>query len=312
MPKPSTAPAPTALGALISRRREELGLSLREAARQAGISPGYLVALERGLNPSTGRASTPSLPIMVSLGRVLDVELEALLDAVVAPAPSSTHVLLYQVGARWRSPLEAARSLFAGRVKAWIEIVDPRRPDETRPSDDVLIRGERSLVSPPVFEQGAALTALAELLGAAPRPARPGQLGVVFGGNSSVLRSIDNPSALLESERTWEHDVAAQFQDVLGVTPVANVCVYRESDLQELSGRLDPLATALALIRAHPHVAAQDAGGDLSIGSAAIETILTAARPQGTSFETWRSLTRAAAAGLARESVLAHVHPPAG
>jgi hypothetical protein len=136
----------------------------------------------------------------------------------------------------------------------------------------------------------------------------PPRLGVIFGASSAVLRSIENPTALLESEMTWEHDVGAEFRAALGVVPAANVCVYREADIQELAARLDPLATVLSLIQAHPHVAVQD-GGDVTVGPAAIETILAAARPAGVSSESWESLARAAAVGLAREAATAH--PPA-
>jgi hypothetical protein len=40
---------------------------------------------------------------------------------------------------------------------------------------------------------------------------------------------------------------------------------------------------------------------DLVTGAVAIESIVEAARPAGVSSDTWESLARAAAAGLARE-----------
>jgi hypothetical protein len=114
---------------------------------------------------------------------------------------------------------------------------------------------------------------------------------------------------LLESETTWEHDVAAEFQAALGLEPAANICVYREADVQELAARLDPLAALLKLIQAHPQVAVQEASGALTTGPAAIETILSAACPAGVSSETWESLAHAAAVGIARAAAVAH--PPA-
>jgi hypothetical protein len=189
---------------------------------------------------------------------------------------------------------------------AWIEIIDPRRPDdaEALPAD-VLVRKRwrprRARSGSRVFETARALGVLSDALAEAPRPSPRPRLGVIFGGSSAILRSIENPSALLESERTWEHDVGAEFRAALGVEPAGNVCVYREADIQELAARLDPLATVLRLIQAHPHVAVQDGSG-LTAGPAAIETILAAARPPGVSSETWESLARAAAAGLAREA----------
>lgn len=302
---------PSKLGGILRRRREQLGLSMREAARRIGISPSYLVALEQGRNPSTGRAPMPSPPILSAIGRALDIELATLLDASGAPTSPSRHLLLYQTGAEYQSPLEPARRLFAGRVDAWIEIVDPRRSDGAEPPPkDVLVRKRRPLISTRsasrVFETPRALRALSDVLVEALRSSPQPALGIIFGANSAVLRSIENPPALLESETTWEHDVEAEFRAVLGVEPAANVCVYRDADIQELATRLDPLATVLSLVQTHPHVAVQDGSGALTTGPAAIETILVAARPAGVSSETWASLARAAAVGLAREAATAH------
>jgi transcriptional regulator with XRE-family HTH domain len=302
--------SPSRLGGILRRRREQLGLSMREAARRIGISPSYLVALEQGRNPSTGRAPVPSARILAGIGRVLDVELATLLDASGIPASSSAHLLLFQTGPGHQSPLEAARRLFAGQVDAWIEIVDPRSADDAEsPPNDVLVRKRQALSGARsgshVFETPRVLAALSDVLAEAPRSSPRPRLGIIFGANSAVLRSIENQPALLESETTWERDVGAEFRAAHGVEPAANVCVYREADIQELAGRLDPLATVLSLVQTHPHVAVQDGSGAVTAGSAAIETIVASARPAGVSSETWDSLARAAAVGLAREAVAA-------
>jgi transcriptional regulator with XRE-family HTH domain len=302
------------LGGLLRRRREQVGLSMRETARRIGISPSYLVALEQGRNPSTGRAPVASPPILAAIGRVLDIELATLLDASGAPTSPSAHLLLYLTGAGRQSPMEAARRLFAGQIDAWIEIEDPRTPaDAGPPPADVLVRKRRPLgwarSASPVFEAPRVLAALSDVLAEVPRSSSNVRLGIIFGANSAVLRSIENPQALLESETTWEHDVEAEFRAALGLEPAANVCVYRDTDIQELAVRLDPLATLMNLIQAHPQVAVQAASGTVTTGPAAIETILAAARPSGVSSATWESLTRAAAAGLAHAAVIAH--PPA-
>jgi transcriptional regulator with XRE-family HTH domain len=310
------SPSPSGLGGILRRRREQLGLSMRETARRIGISPSYLVALEQGRNPSTGRAPVASPPILAAIGRVLEIELATLLDASGAPTSPSAHLLLYLTGAGKPSPLDAARRLFAGQVDAWIEIVDPRRSDDTEsPPVDILLRKRGPLSSAPpgspVFETARVLAALSDVLADASRSRPPPlRLGIIFGANSAVLRSVENPQVLLGSETTWEQDVAAAFQAALGVEPAANVCVYRDTDIQELAARLDPLATLLNLIQAHPQVAVQDANGTVATGPAAIETILSAARPAGVSSETWESLAHAAAAGIARAAAVAH--PPAG
>jgi transcriptional regulator with XRE-family HTH domain len=305
--------SPSRLGGILRRRREQLGLSMREAAHRIGISPSYLVALEHGRNPSTGRAPVPSAPILAAIGRVLDIELMTLLDASGASTSSSAHLLLYQTGTGHQPPLEAARRLFAGQVDAWIEIVDPRGSDDAEsPPDDVLIRRRQPLgwarSGSRIFETHRALAALSDVLAKAPRSSPRPRLGIIFGANSAALRSIENPPALLESEKTWEHDAGAEFRAALGVEPAGNVCVYREADIQELAARLDPLATVLSLVQTHPHVAVQDGSGAVTTGPAAIETILATARPAAVSSETWESLARAAAVGLARKAATAN--PP--
>jgi transcriptional regulator with XRE-family HTH domain len=305
---PPARQSPSSLGGILRRRREQLGLSTREAARRIGISPSYFVALEQGRNPSTGRAPVPSPPILAAIGRVLDIDLATLLDLSGASTPRSAHLLLYQTGAGHQSPLGSARRLFTGQVDHWIEIVDPRRLDDTEsPPDDALVRRPRERSESRVLETRGALSVLSDVLAEIPRSSRPPRLGVVFGASSALLRSLENPLALLESETTWEHDVAAEFRAALGVDPAANVCVYREADIEEVAGRFDPLAMALRLIRTHPHVAVQDRR-DVTVGPAAIETILAAARPAGVSSETWESLARAAAAGFAREAATDQPH----
>jgi hypothetical protein len=132
------------------------------------------------------------------------------------------------------------------------------------------------------------------------------RLGIIFGASSAALRSIENPTTLLESERTWEHDVAAEFRAALGVEPAANLCVYREADIQELARGLDPLATVLSLVQTHPHVAVEEGSGALTTGPAAIETIVGEARPAGVSSDTWQLLARAAGVGLARAATTAN------
>jgi transcriptional regulator with XRE-family HTH domain len=302
----SSTPIGSGLGGILTRRRRELGLSMREAARRIGISPSYLVALEQGRNPSTGRAPVPSPPILGAIGRVLDIELATLLDVSGAPTSPSAHLLLYQVGAGSESPLEAARRFFAGQVDDWIEIVDPRRSDETEsPRDDVLVTKRQPLISEPVFESSRVLGALSDVLAEAPHAKPHRRLGIVFGANSALLRAVENTPALLESEATWEKDVESVFRAVLGVEPAANVCVYREADIQELAARLDPLAAVVSLIQTHPHVAVQEPGGAVTIGPAAIEIILAAARPAGASSHTWEALMRAAAVGFARAATVA-------
>ena len=82
----------------------------------------------------------PSPPILAAIGRVLEVELTTLLDLAGVRSWPSAHLLLYQTGSAYRPPAAAARHLFADRVDAWIEIVDPRAGTETATAEDVLVR----------------------------------------------------------------------------------------------------------------------------------------------------------------------------
>ena len=149
------------------------------------------------------------------------------------------HLLLYQTGSAHRSAVDAARQVFADRVDVWVEA-----------------RAHGLLGT----------EGLAGVLERAPRSGPERRLGMVFGDNSALLRSMEDPLALIESEATWEHDVADACREALGVVPAANVCVYREADLQELAVRLDPLAAALKLIQTHPHVAVSEPGGRVTTG----------------------------------------------
>jgi transcriptional regulator with XRE-family HTH domain len=261
-------------------RRERLGLSMRETARRIGISPGYLVALEHGRNPSTGRPPMPSPPILASIGQVLGIELATLLDVAGAPTARSAHLLLYQTGPEQLSALDGARRAFAGRVDAWLEVVAPRSHESERTP-----------------------AALAEIVATADWRADR-RVGLIFGAGSNPLRSARSPEALLRSEATWEDDVAAACRPAFGAGPAANVCVYREADVRGLA-RVDPLTTALGLIQTHPHVALQDPSGAVTTGPAAVEAILVGVRPAGIGAESWAALATAAGVGFQRETALA-------
>lgn len=261
---------------MLRRRRERLGLSMRETARRIGISPSYLLALEHGRNPTTGRAPMPSPPILASIGQVLGIELGTLLDVAGAPSSRSAHLLLYQTGPERLSALDGARRAFAGRVDAWIEVAGPRAHAADRTLGGIL--AERG-----GWGQGR-------------------RVGLIFGAGSNPLRSAESPVALLESETTWEDDVAAACQAALGARPAANVCVYRQADVRELT-RVDPLAAALRLVQTHPHVAVQDEAGVVTTGPAAVEAILAGVRPAGIGPDTWATLAAAAGAGFGRAAL---------
>ena len=201
------------LGDAIRQRRQGLGLSMREAARRIGISTGYLVELEHGRNPTTGRAPMPSPTVLAGIGRALDVDLATLLDLAGVAPRRSTHMLLVQAGGGRRSARAAARRAATATVDTWIEIAG--RGDPAR-----------------------ALRAAAEAVPGASHADPDRRLGVVFAASPSALRTPEGRAAMLESERTWEADVATACRAAAGIEPAANVCVYREADIR--GGAPDP------------------------------------------------------------------------
>ena len=266
------------LGDTIRQRRQGLGLSMREAARRIGISTGYLVELEHGRNPTTGRAPMPSPTVLAGIGRALDVDLATLLELAGVAPRRSAHTLLIQAGGGRRSARAAARRAVTAAVDTWVEVAG---------------RGDPA----------GALRAAADAVPDAPNAGPGRRLGLVFEASPSALRTPEGRAAVLASERTWEDDVAAACRAAAGVEPAATVCVYREADIRR--GAADPLETAIALVRSHPHVVVQDPDGNLRSGPAAIEAILTAVRPAAVGAGAWAALVAAAAVGLHRETAAA-------
>ena len=254
-------------------RRLAAGLSLRHVARSAGISPSYLVALEQGRNPTTGKPSSPSPPVLAALGRVLGIDRSELFE-LAAPRSRSPHVLLYQTGPAQASPDTAARRLFGEAVDRWVEVPRASAPERGLAELEALLADRRPASTAP-------------------------RLGLIFGAAARPRRH-DVPS-LIAAEATWEADVAAVCRRALGAAPVANVCVYRETDIRRRADGVDPLASALELVRTHPLVAVADSRAEITTGAAAIERILVGLAPAETRAGTWGELAHAAALGLAGE-----------
>ncbi len=218
----------------------------------------------------------PSPPVIAALGRVLGIARSELLDLVAPPRPSP-HLLLYQTGTRSQSAAHAGQYLFGDGVDGWIEVGVPGASDPRR-----------------------ALAALEALLADHGDVTSAPRLGLIFG---TASRSRDRDlRTLLEREATWESDVAGLCRRLLGVEPVANICVYREEDIRRRAREPDPLTSALRLIRSHPTVAVQGSAAGVLTGPAAIETMLVGLAPAATDADTWKQLVGAAAIGLADDA----------
>ena len=68
------------LGQLLKEAREQSGMSQRQAAEAANISPTYVRALESSNNPNTNKPSRPSPAVLLAMGNALNVDPDVLLD----------------------------------------------------------------------------------------------------------------------------------------------------------------------------------------------------------------------------------------
>lgn len=282
------------LGDLVRVRREELGMSKREAARRMGISASYLLALEAGRNPTTGRPPEPSPSVLFALADALSLDSHLLLRVAGGFPPASIHAAIYDTRTRPASAIPAARAIFSDTVEQWVEVTDSGHDP---PTDVTVLR-----IAGPIglsndgrsFSPTTALeTLLQEFAGQVPSGRR---LGIVFGQASAALR-LTADLAVLDSEDTWEQDVATAVQEATDQPPSAIVCVYRRADLQAAAPIVDPLGAIVQLLRTHPLLAAVT-GKQILTGIAAAEQMLLDARPQGAEEHSWSLLARAAAAGI--------------
>lgn len=70
------------LGDLIREYRNAHGLSQRQFATQCDLSNGYISILEKGINPSTGKPVTPTLPQLKKLATGMAITLSDLFEQV--------------------------------------------------------------------------------------------------------------------------------------------------------------------------------------------------------------------------------------
>jgi transcriptional regulator with XRE-family HTH domain len=67
------------LGQLLKETREQSGMSQRQAAEAANISPTYVRALESSSNPNTNKPSRPSPAVLMAISSALNIEPDVLL-----------------------------------------------------------------------------------------------------------------------------------------------------------------------------------------------------------------------------------------
>jgi transcriptional regulator with XRE-family HTH domain len=70
------------LSELMIKYRKEHGMSQRQFAIRCGVSNGYISMLERNINPSTGEAAVPSLPMLRKIAAGMGISLDNLFAKV--------------------------------------------------------------------------------------------------------------------------------------------------------------------------------------------------------------------------------------
>ena len=70
------------IGELVHQYREEHSISLREFARNAGISNGYLCLLERGYHPKTMKPIVPTLTKLNQIATAMHIGVDELIASV--------------------------------------------------------------------------------------------------------------------------------------------------------------------------------------------------------------------------------------
>lgn len=180
------------IGVRLRRQRQQRGLTLKEVADAAGLSVGFISQIERDI-------STPSLSSLVSIARVLKVEVGTFLAQPRGDVPLTRHEerAVYAIGGNTVS-YERISSSFAGNVLRSVIIHEP--PGH---------RGE------PIAHDGEEMMFVLE-----------GAISVELGGDRTILETGDSlhfPSSTTHS--TWNHtDRAATIlwvgtMDVFGEGP---------------------------------------------------------------------------------------------
>ncbi|MNK93481.1 helix-turn-helix protein [compost metagenome] len=114
------------ISVFLKQRRQELGLSLKEAARRTGIQPSRLHDLEQGKNSSTGRSTAPTRANICQIARGYAVSEDYILDLMGRPSLEAT-------SDRERRLLSHFRTLKHGHQDAVLGLVDALYELDTSP-----------------------------------------------------------------------------------------------------------------------------------------------------------------------------------
>lgn len=70
------------LGQKIKSYRKDHGLSMQAFADLSGLSKAYIAFLEKGINPSSGRAISPTLETFIKLARAMRMSVDTLMNSL--------------------------------------------------------------------------------------------------------------------------------------------------------------------------------------------------------------------------------------
>jgi transcriptional regulator with XRE-family HTH domain len=288
----------TDLGAEVRDRRTALGLSVRALAQAAGVSAGYVTAIENGRSASTGRAPEVSLRVLDGIAAALGCTVDELTGSRAdADAP---HVLLYCVDAT--GPLfTTVDRAFGTDVDHWIYIADPRHAEAAPKGRATICTWELGAFpyADAHLEPQDILTALERDVANVAKTLKGQRVGLAIMDCSAVMRYVQNAADEVAFEREWHDGVHRIWHKHLQSEPAVDVCGYRHADVEALGLTIDQLGTALTLISTHDRVVVAESDDVTVSGRAAIRRILAEARPAGVSAAAWREITRAAADSLA-------------
>jgi transcriptional regulator with XRE-family HTH domain len=126
----AAAPVST-LGIRLKRQRERSGMSLREVARQLGVSPSFVSQLENG-------KSQPSVATLYSLTQLLDLSIDELFAAEGGPSTpdiraASTTTVTSETGRRDGESGPVNRSAMGSLAEAWPRELALAKLSVTRP-----------------------------------------------------------------------------------------------------------------------------------------------------------------------------------
>ncbi len=261
--------------------RDRLGLSSRDLAARAGISQAYVVRLERASTPGAHPRPTPTVDVLARLAEALQLQPADLLADTLRRA--GRHVLLV-TDSCVRHPLDHVSASVRESVDTWLSASSNARQQpvtriEHRPIE--LRRGP-----PRAYDPRAITDSLQHELHVLADDLHGRQLGMIFPEVSHVMRTLANPSVVIEFEHRWA-DVVSSAATALGAHAAWNVCVYDVDALRATDNRVD---VTIDLVRSHDTIWSVR-NDRLLTGVPAVRRILGSLRPANQSVTEWRAAT---------------------